>query len=275
MDEDNTFEVYAANQFRYLDGTRVQDLSPAAYEWLIQDAEPPTTTIVDVQHLDWTDLTEPDTIAFHLAGTDNGTLPWELEFECQLDNGPWESCDWPIHYLPIEDVPGGDHVMLVRAIDAFDNVDPTPADYTWTRTRCPRRRSSPARRVEIDSMSATFRFAADPAEGAWFECILDLVGPFAPCPEPDANGDVIFENVPFGAHELQVRARSQGGVFDIEPAVHEWTSGNMTPPVVTIIDGPDALTTDTTATFAFTIDDPATSAQCFLDGRISRSACPA
>ena len=42
-DEDNAFEVYAANQFRYLDGTQVQDLSPAEYEWIVQDVEPPDT----------------------------------------------------------------------------------------------------------------------------------------------------------------------------------------------------------------------------------------
>ena len=41
MNETNSFEVYAANNWTYLDGTQVQDLSPAIYEWEVQDAEPP------------------------------------------------------------------------------------------------------------------------------------------------------------------------------------------------------------------------------------------
>ena len=40
----------------------------------------------------------------------------------------------------------------------------------------------------------------------------------------------------------------------------------MTPPVVTITAGPAASTTETTATFEFTADDPAAVFQCSLDG---------
>ena len=87
---------------------------------------------MSVVRLGPTDLIEPDSLRFELAGTDNGTAWFELEFECQLDGGPWEGCDTPFHYLPLEELPGGEHVLLVRAMDEFENVDPTPASYRFT-----------------------------------------------------------------------------------------------------------------------------------------------
>ncbi len=268
MNETNSFEVYAANNWRYLDGTRVQDTTPAEYEWEVQDAEPPNTQILSVEHLDWTDLIEPNSIRFELRGSDNGTIWFELEFECQLDNGPWEGCDAPFHYLPVEEIPGGAHVFRVRAVDMFENRDPSPAEYRWNSDDMPETTIVSGPPAQTEATSATFRFSADPADGATFECLLDggTGDPFVACPAPAANGDVTFANVPYGTHELQVRARSENGVIDLEPAVHEWESGDMTPPVVTITNGPPAITTDMTATFTWTVDDPAASTQCSLDG---------
>ena len=42
------FEVYAVNDFKYLDGEPVQDQSPATWEWEVHDVTPPETRIVDV-----------------------------------------------------------------------------------------------------------------------------------------------------------------------------------------------------------------------------------
>jgi hypothetical protein len=50
-------------------------------------------------------------------------------FECQLDNLPWRSCSSPYKYQ----VKRGKHRLLVRAIDAAGNVDPTPAHYKFKR----------------------------------------------------------------------------------------------------------------------------------------------
>ena len=127
------FEVYAANQFFYLDGERVQDQEPATWEWEVMDVTPPDTTIVvgDVARPD-----RPHRARQHPASSWPGPTtppPWfELEFECSLDGGPWDSCDRPYHYLPLEELPGGEHELLVRAVDDFENVDPTPASYLFT-----------------------------------------------------------------------------------------------------------------------------------------------
>ena len=254
------FEVWALSEFRYIDGERVQDQTPAEFEWEVMDVTPPDTEILSVTHLGPTDLIEPDSLRFELRGTDNATAWWELEFECQLDDGPWEACDTPFHYLELEELPGGDHVMRIRAVDEFENADPTPAVHEFNSEAGPETTILTGPEPETGSTGASFTFAADPAEGATFECSLDLAE-FEPCANP-----LVLTDVPFGEHELAVRAKGPMGAVDLEPAVWEWASGDVTPPVVTIHDGPDPATLDTGATFTFTIDDPEAVAQCSLDG---------
>ena len=253
------FEVYAMNQFSYLDGERVQDQSPAQYEWEVQDVTPPDTELLSVVRLDHTDLIEPDSFRFELRGSDNATPWWELEFECQLDNGPWDGCDTPFHYLPLEEIPGGQHVFRIRAMDEFENVDPTPVEHHFTTEAGPETTILSGPDPETGDTTVTFDFAADPALGARFECSLDLA-PFTDCPNPYTL------TVPFGEHELEVRAKGPMGAVDLEPAVWSWASGDVTPPVITIHSGPAPATTSTDATFAFTVDDPEAALHCSLDG---------
>jgi hypothetical protein len=254
------FEVQAVNQFTYLDGTQVVDMTPATYEWTIQDTVPPDTTIVSAIILGPTDLVEPNSLRFEFTGADNGTAPFELEFECSLDGGPFEGCSTP-HYIALDELTGGAHELQVRAVDELGNVDPTPASYAWTTEAEPNTAILSGPDAQTESTEATFVFSSDQF-GATFECALDGATAFTACPSP-----VTFTNVPYGAHELLVRARSpMGTAVDLTPAEYAWESGDMTPPVVTITSGPAASTTDTTATFTFTSDDPAALFQCSLDG---------
>lgn len=50
-------------------------------------------------------------------------------FECQLDGGGFAACTTPLSYTSLS---AGSHTFDVRAVDAANNVDPTPASYTWT-----------------------------------------------------------------------------------------------------------------------------------------------
>jgi CSLREA domain-containing protein len=260
IQDTHTFEVQAMNQYVNIDGEPIVDLTPAIYEWEVLDLTPPETEILAVTLLGPTDLIEPNSLRFEFSGSDNGTVYFELEFQCSLDGGPFESCDWPMHYILLEELPGGDHVLLVRAVDAFDNADPTPAEYSWTTQAAPITTILSGPAPEVDSTEATFTFSAEPSGGT-FECSLDLA-PFTPCSNP-----VTFTGIAYGEHELEVRSRSADGMaIEIQPAVWSWVSGDMTPPVVTIHTGPAIATTDATATFTFSADDPAAAFQCSLDG---------
>lgn len=50
-------------------------------------------------------------------------------FECRLDGAPWRTCTSPDTVNNLSD---GEHRFDVRAIDAADNVDKTPASRLWT-----------------------------------------------------------------------------------------------------------------------------------------------
>jgi len=50
-------------------------------------------------------------------------------FKCSLDNGALQVCSSPMTYTGIGD---GTHKFVVKAVDAFGNMDATGASYTWT-----------------------------------------------------------------------------------------------------------------------------------------------
>jgi Ca2+-binding RTX toxin-like protein len=66
--------------------------------------------------------------AFTFSGTDDQTLPGALTFECQLDSGGFSACVSPQNYIGLS---VGNHTFDVRARDQANNVDATPATYTW------------------------------------------------------------------------------------------------------------------------------------------------
>jgi type VII secretion-associated serine protease mycosin len=55
-------------------------------------------------------------------------------FECSLDAAAWAACSTPKSYTGL---PAASHTFRVRAKDAAGNVDPTPAEQTWTVTASP------------------------------------------------------------------------------------------------------------------------------------------
>ena len=66
-------------------------------------------------------------------------------FECKLDGGAFESCVSPKQLFLL---PEGQHTFQVRAKDSSGNVDPTPAEHTWT----------------VDSISPKITFTERPSE---------------------------------------------------------------------------------------------------------------
>ncbi len=230
------------------------DETPAVYEWTI--GLPPETTITSGPPAAIT----PEVIAlFTFTGSDDHTPILELDFECSLDGETFSGCSSPYQ---VDALPGGDHELLVRAVDLAGHTDPTPASHQWAVYLTPDTTVLTGPELLTDSTEAAFTFSATLA-GSTFECSLDGA-PFTACTSPATLTDV-----PFGLHMFQVRAVSVDGVIDLEPAEYEWTSGDMSAPITTILSGPPAApatTSDTTATFTFASDEPDMTFQCSLDG---------
>ena len=255
-EETHTFEVQAISPLGLIDQT------PASYTWTI--GLPPDTEILSVIYLDITDLVEPNSLQVTYVGSDDRTPLLELEFECSLDGGPFEGCDFP-HYVSFDELPAGDHVLAIRAVDGGGNVDPTPATYSWSTAPTPETTIVSGPAAETDSTSATFTFASDQASVV-FECSLDLA-PYAPCP-----ATLNLTGLALGEHLLSVRAVSTASTInnvDLTPTEYEWLVGTMVAPQVSFSAGPGAFptptpplgepylggeTSATTATFAFGVD---------------------
>jgi hypothetical protein len=65
--------------------------------------------------------------SFDFSGTDSGGSGVAI-FECRLDGGSFSDCASPQSYSSLSD---GEHTFQVRAVDGADNVDATPASFTW------------------------------------------------------------------------------------------------------------------------------------------------
>jgi large repetitive protein len=86
------------------------------------------------------DSTPPDTVIEsgpqEAANTPSATFTFSADeagstFDCSLDGAAFAECSSPATYI---DLANGSHTLRVRAADAADNVDATPAERTWTVT---------------------------------------------------------------------------------------------------------------------------------------------
>ena len=122
----------------------------------------------------------------------------------------------------------GSHAFQVRAIDPSNNIDPTPAGYTFdvevegppisncrprsTRFRpaAPETTISAKPSPKTHDRTPTFRFGSDEA-GSAFQCQVDGK-PFKPCRSPFTT-----KSLSFGRHTVKIRA-VDGGLTDPTPA---------------------------------------------------------
>ncbi len=117
---------------RATDTQGTPDPTPASSVWTINepplDTTPPDTTITAAP-------TNPSSVrspSFSFTGTDNQSPPELLEFECRLDSTDellYGECLSPHTFANLAP---GPHTVDIRAVDEQDNVDPTPASYSWT-----------------------------------------------------------------------------------------------------------------------------------------------
>jgi hypothetical protein len=135
------------------------------------------------------DTTPPDTVigagpagptkaasgAFAFSSPESGAT-----FECQLDDGPWDSCTSPRPYPKLAD---GPHTFRARARDLVGHVDTSPATrgFTVDTARPGRPRIVRGPRAKTRSRRAAFRFRGEAR--ARFQCKLDR-GKWKACRSP-------------------------------------------------------------------------------------------
>ncbi len=212
------------------------------------------------------EFTAADDATFEFASVDS-----EATVECRVDSSDdedWAECESPFELTGLDE---GEHRFEVRATDPAGNRTALPP-FSWTIDI-----TAPV--VTLDSApdalsnvaSPSFEFSADD-EGSEFECRIDPVEEteetpateWAACESPHE-----LEDLADGEHTFEVRATNSLGSVG-EPAIHTWEIDTAAP-VVEITDHPDALTSDSSATFEFTVDDPDATIECRLDSDIDGS----
>lgn len=192
-----------------------------ADEIVVGDVIPPDTTINSGPP----NPSNSNSATFTFSGTDARTKPETIaSFECSLDGSPFATCTSPTTLLGLAE---GSHTFQVRARDAANNVDPTPASATWVvDTIAPDTTITTNPPLVSASANATFTFTGSDVSGtgiAGFACQLDGGG-FAACTSPTN-----FVGLSNGLHTFDVRATDNAGNTDPTPATFTWTINN-TPP---------------------------------------------
>jgi CSLREA domain-containing protein len=234
-----------------------------------------------------------DPATFTFTGSDNLAPAGALRFECRIDAPPdppppppepgeppqppevenWVECASPQSYFFLL---AGSHTFEVRAIDPSDNIDLTPAVYTWTVVAAPPGPDSTPPNTTITaqpddpstSTSASFSFTGSdnstPGPSLAYQCALDGAA-FAACTSP-----ISYSGLGLGDHSFAVRAVDLGGNADPTPATYEWEieapPPDTTAPETTIDSGPEPVTVSDAASFTFSSNEAGVTFECALDG---------
>ncbi|MFY9264095.1 MAG: hypothetical protein WAO61_01515 [Solirubrobacterales bacterium] len=219
------------------------------------DTIPPDTTITSGPAYGSTITVNSAQFAF--TATEAGST-----FRCSFDSSPWANCTSP---ATMSSLANGQHQILVKAVDAAGNTDPTQAarlfyvatsaapDTTIT--------SGPAYGSTINVNSAAFTFTSTPA-GATFQCSFDS-SPWSTCTSP-----ATMSSLSDGQHQILVRAKNAQNVVDPTPASRLfYVAAASTPPDTTITSGPAGGSTVATNTvqFGFTSTPSGATFECSYD----------
>ena len=158
-----------------------------------------------------TGLIGESAVTFTFHGSDTNDT-----FQCSLDGAPWATCTSPQQYTALAE---GAHTFQVRAVNAAGEVDPTPANSSFTLEATPPQTtitSAPSGRVPIGEVSISF--ASTEADSS-FQCSLDGAA-YSPCSSPD-----VIKDPAAGPHTFLVQATNQAGVKETAaPPSASWSS---------------------------------------------------
>jgi hypothetical protein len=108
---------------RAIDASGITNQTAASRNWTVDTVAPDTSITAKPD-----DPTNSTSASFSFTGTDNHTTAANLDFECKLDGGAYESCTSPKN---LSGLTNGSHTFSVRAIDSVGNTDTTPASWAW------------------------------------------------------------------------------------------------------------------------------------------------
>jgi hypothetical protein len=236
---------------RAVDAAGNDDATPASDSWMI-DLTPPQTAIDGGPQSPTNEMS-----ASFSFSSEPGTT-----FQCSLDDADFEACTSPQPYSGMLE---GTHTFRVRATDAVGNLNPSPAERTWTVDTTPPSvgivGDKPGNPTNVKS--ATFTFTA--GDAATVQCELDGVTSTS-CTSPKGYPGPLAD----GQHSFIIRGTDAAG--NTAQDNHTWEVDSAAPSVA-IGDRPASATKSRSATFTFTADAPT---QCKLDnGDFSDCSSPA
>jgi MYXO-CTERM domain-containing protein len=197
------------------------DATPATYTWVV-DSGAPDTTIATKEPNPTNDPTGD------FVFTSDDPL---ATFQCRVDAAAFAACTATFSTAALLD---GSHTLDVRAVDVNNNVDATPATYTWVVDTVPPDTAIDTKPANPSpSATGAFVFSSNDV-AATFQCSIDGSA-FVACPKALATAALAN-----GSHTLQVRAVDAAGNTDATPASYTWTIAIAN---VTDTDG-DGLTDD-------------------------------
>ena len=238
----HTFEV------RAVDSAGNTDPNPPTATFTVSAQAPDTT--IDSGPSGTTSDTDA-TVAF--SSDDNAAT-----FECRLDGASFAACTSPVDLTGLGE---GPHTFRVRAVDADDNADPTPAARSWTvDTTGPTVSIDAGPNGVTKNAGPSFEFSAD-EPGSTFECRLDSANAadYQACTSPNA-----LTGLSDGSHTFDVRATDTTG--NTGSAASRTFTVDTQAPNTSITSGPSGATASTSASFGFTSTESGSSFTCTLDG---------
>ncbi|NOJ85603.1 Ig-like domain-containing protein [Myxococcus xanthus] len=262
-------------QFRFLvrarDTAGNVDPTPAAYSWRTDKLPPDTVVEALVQDPSNErrarfNLDSPDAapVGFQciLVGSSSTTAPGE-------DDANWAACS--VSYQTPE-LTTRTYTLWVRAVDIAGNVDASPARHEWRVDLEPPNTVITEKPVALTrEQTAVFQFNSPDVDAVAFQCSYDGTE-FRSCASPYILPNSEISIITEGDHTMLIRAVDEAGNWDETPANHNWRV--VVAEVETeIVDGPTAVTRQTTAAFEFTSNLSNVDYACQLDSAPREENC--
>jgi hypothetical protein len=190
-----------------------------------------------------------------------------VHFECRLDgpgpaSGVFQACTSPKSFDALAD---GAYTLSVRALDQAGNVDPIPAERTFTVDTKPP--DSPAIVAPLnDSVQRNSTISISGTAEGTATVLVDEGGTLRGTVKASASGNWSLDitAVADGAHTFSVRARDAAG--NVSGARDLRVSVDRSEPETTLSSGPSGLTNNASPSFDFSSSKAGSTFECRLDG---------